>query len=119
MSFGADKNGAFFQGGGVGSVKCQDFIASMEKGRALGIGSVGHANEIQGFAMYVLGFQTGYNMGTPDTYNIFDSIKDTSELLARIENECHKEASLQFGEAVIAFVQQQHAKRKKRFEKKK
>lgn len=113
ISFAADKDGLFFMGGGAGGVKCPDFVASMEKGRAQGINSLGYVQETQGFTMYILGFQTGYNMGSSNTYDIFNGIKSEYELLAKIEDYCRSNSSVRFGDAVIALAKAQHPKRKK------
>ena len=113
LSHAADKNGNYVMGGGVGGVKCSQFVASMEKGRSFGIGSYEYVIETYGFQMYLLGFQTGYNMGAPETYDIFYGYESTNELLARIENFCRIIPDVTFGFAVTSLGKKLHPKRKK------
>lgn len=113
LSHGADENGNFMIGGGVGGEKCPQFVASMEKGRLFGIGTLGYATETQGYVMYLLGFQTGYNMSTSDTYDIFARSRIDYELLYWIENYCRKNPSDRYGDAVVALARALYPKRQK------
>ena len=61
----------YLYGGGVGAVKCPTFVATMEKARTRGVMTPGFWKDTGEYMMYVLGFETGYNMSTPDTYDIF------------------------------------------------
>jgi hypothetical protein len=111
VTYSADTNGHFWLGGGAGGVACPQFVASMEKGRSLGIGSIGYVTEIQGFTMYLQGFRTGYNMSTQDTCDIFpDGEKDYS-LLSWIENFCRANPSSRFSDAVVALAIDRHSSR--------
>jgi len=100
-------------GGGAGAVKCLQFVASMEKARSLGIGSVGFVTETQGFTMYLLGFQTGYNMSTKDTCDIFPDEEKEYSLLSWVENYCRANVSSRFADAVIALSKDRHSKRQR------
>ena len=68
----------------------------MEKGRSLGVGSVGYVTETQGFTMYLLGFRTGYNMSTQDTCDIFPDGEKDYPLLSWAENYCRTNPSKRF-----------------------
>ncbi len=48
-------------GGGVGAVECPRFVATMDRAKKAGAGTLEYVNEINGFEMYVSGFQTAYN----------------------------------------------------------
>ena len=100
ISQSADVDGHFWFGAGAVGVKCPQFVASMEKARSFRIGSLGYVNEIQGFVMYLSGFQTGYNMSTQDTCDIFPGDKDYP-LLSWTENYCRTNPSVHFADAVI------------------
>lgn len=55
-----------FVGGGVGSLKCIEFLSAMNKFRQKGGNtSVAGVMETDAFGSYVLGFQTGFNMDSP------------------------------------------------------
>jgi hypothetical protein len=110
LAYSADIEGHFWLGGGVGGVECPQFVASMEKARSLGIDSVGYVTEMQGFTMYLLGFQTSYNLSTKDTCDIFPEEKAYS-LLSWVENYCRADASSSFVNAVIALSEDHHPKR--------
>ncbi|TAJ20623.1 MAG: hypothetical protein EPO47_11180 [Rugosibacter sp.] len=107
----ADTEGHFWLGGGTGGVMCPQFVASMEKARSLGIDSVGYATETQGYLMYLLGFQTGYNMSTKDTCDIFPSEEKAYSLLSWAENYCRENASSRFADGVVALSKNRHPKR--------
>lgn len=109
----ADAEGQFWMGGGVGGVKCPQFVASMEKARSLGTGSVAYTNETRGFSMYVLGFQTGYNVSTKDTCNIFPGEGQEYSLLSWVENYCRANSTARFSDAVVALGRDRHPKRLK------
>jgi hypothetical protein len=109
----ADTEGNFWRGGGAGGVECPQFVASMEKARSLGIDSVKYVTETQGFTMYLLGFQTGYNMSTKDTCDIFPGEEGKYSLLSWVENYCRANTSSRFADAVIALSEDRHQKRRR------
>ena len=114
LSHSADVNGHYIYGGGVGGVTCPQFVASMEKARSLGIGSLGYFNKTQGYTMYLLGFQTGYNISTQDTCDIFSgNEKDDYALLSWAENYCRANSSNRFADAVVALSIERHSKRQR------
>jgi hypothetical protein len=110
---GADSTGAFMLGGGAGSVKCPQFVSVMEKGRSVGIGTVGYVNETQGFTMYILGFQSGYNLAASDTYDVFPGNAGDYPLLSWVENWCRSHAKARFGDGVVAMANVSHQKRQR------
>ncbi len=110
LAYSADTGGRLWFGGGVGGVECPQFVASIEKARSLGINSVGYVTEMQGFTMYLLGFQTGYNLSTKDTCDIFPEEK-AYLLLSWVENYCRSNSSSSFANAVIALSEDHHPKR--------
>jgi len=109
----ADTEGLYWTGGGVGAVKCPQFVASMEKARSLGIGSVEFATELQGFYMFLAGFETGYNMSTADTCQIFPDAGNKYSLLSWAENYCRINASTNFANAVIALSKDRYPRRQR------
>ena len=112
-SYSADSNGRYIYGGGVGSVTCPQFVADMEKARSLGINSIAYVNEMQGYVMYLLGFQTGYNVSASDTCDIFPSVKDDYALLSWAENYCRANPSGRFANAVVALSIDRQSKRQR------
>ena len=112
-AFGADSTGNYMVGGGAGGVRCPEFVATMERARTHKIGSLRYVQETQGFTMYLLGFQTGYNVSTPDTYDIFPGSEGDYPLLSWIENYCRLNPTSRFGDGVVALAQDRHAKRQR------
>jgi hypothetical protein len=113
LAYSADLDGRFWLGGGTGGVACPQFVASMEKGRSLGIGSVGYVAETQGFTMYLQGFRAGYNISTQETCDIFPGGETDYPLLSWVENFCRSNASSRFGDAVVALAKERHSKRQR------
>jgi hypothetical protein len=113
LAHSADTEGHFWLGGGTGGVMCPQFVASMEKARSLGIDSVGYTTETQGYTMYLLGFQTGYNMSTKNTCDIFPRDEKAYSLLSWVENYCRANASSRFADGVVALSKDRHPKRQR------
>ena len=107
---GADAPGKYIVGGGVGNIDCPRFVSTMDRAKKFGAGSVGYVNETQGFLMYVLGFQTAYNLQTPQTCDIFDTFT-SDQLLAWLENYCRAQPLERFGAAVVALAKELHPRR--------
>lgn len=105
---GATSNGQFHIAGGVGGVTCPEFVAAMESARSKGIGSVAYVTEVQGYEMYVLGFETGYNMARPSTYDIFPTHGSKYPLLSWVENWCRTHSTAHFGEGVVALARDRY-----------
>jgi hypothetical protein len=112
----ADSAGNFNVGGGTGGVKCPNFVAEMEKARSLGIDSPRYVEATQGFTMFILGFQTGYNMMAPATYDIFSGKNGDYDLLAWVENYCRMNSSSRFGDGVVALARHFHPNRQQSYE---
>lgn len=104
--------GAYFMGGGVGGLSCPNFVETISRAKAHGIGSVNYAIETSGFLMYVLGFRTAYNLQTSDTYDIFDNFED-SQLLAWLDDYCKTNPLKKFSDAVVSLSQEAYSLRKK------
>lgn len=113
LSYSADTNGHFQLGGGVGAVTCPKFVESMEHSRSLGIGSVDYAYAMQGFIMYLMGFQTGYNASALDTCDIFSGTDTDYSLLSWAENFCRTNPSRRFADAVLALSLERHPERQR------
>lgn len=107
-----DKSGRFMSGGGAGAVDCPKFVQSMDIAKKSGIGTLDYVKEIHGYVMFITGFQTAYNLQTPDTCNIFDSISD-HQMLAWTENYCRANPLEKFGDAVIKLAKEAYPRRKK------
>lgn len=110
-AFGADGASNFYIGGGAGGVTCPNFVSAMEKARSQGVGTVDFANTTQGFTMYVLGFESGYNMGKPSTYDIFPNKSSVYPLLNWVENWCRVHPGASFGAGVVALANAHYAGR--------
>ena len=104
------KSGMYIVGGGVGSIECPKFVATMERAKAAGLGSLGYANEIYGYGMYLAGFQTAYNMQTPQTCDVFGEFT-SDQRLAWLENFCRGQPLEKFGSAVVALSKEVHPRR--------
>jgi len=58
------KKGFYVRGGGVGSVKCAEFLNDMSTARQIGsLGSIGGSKIIDVYSEYVLGVKRGIKMG--------------------------------------------------------
>ena len=82
----------------------------MERAKKHGLGTVGYVNETSGFVMFLTGFQTAYNVQTPNTCDIFGAFS-TDQLLAWAENYCRREPLKKFSTAVVALAEEVHPKR--------
>ena len=107
---GDASSGRYWLGAGVGSVECPQFVESMERAKKHGLGTVEYANETQGYVMFISGFQTAYNLQTPNTCDIFGSLT-TDQLLAWAENYCRSKPLEKFGSAIVALATEVHPKR--------
>jgi hypothetical protein len=82
----------------------------MERARNFGLGTVGYATEIQGYAMFLAGFRNAYNLQTPRTCDIFDGFSSEQQL-AWVENFCRQQPLEKFHSAVVALAQEVHPRR--------
>lgn len=103
----ADAAGIVWIGGGAGGVECPSFVSVMERARAAGLGTVEYVSQTQGFMNYVVGFQTGYNMQTPNTCDIFAHVS-SDQVLAWAENWCRANPLLKFGGGMIALAKERY-----------
>jgi hypothetical protein len=74
----ADAQNLFKTGGGVGAVKCPEFLNVMADARQRGgVATVGGVNAVTAYLHYVLGFQTGFNAEAEGVYDIFAGLGTT------------------------------------------
>jgi hypothetical protein len=107
---GADDQGKFIQGAGVGALGCPAYVEAMNRAKGYGAGSVGYVTETRGFLMYVLGFQTAYNLQTPETCDIFGAYTP-DQILDLLATYCTARPYERFGSAVIALAKQLQPRR--------
>jgi hypothetical protein len=113
-AWGADASGSFAMGGAVGSVKCPQFVAVMEKARSVGIDSPGSMHVTWDYMNYIFGFETGYNAAKPDTFDIFpDATDGPYPLFAWIENYCRSNTKSNFADGVVALAEELYLKRQR------
>ena len=62
--------------------------------------------------MYLFGFQSGYNKGTPNTYDIFSGIEE-KELMSRLSKFCNENPTIRFGIAVSRLAEDNYLARSK------
>ena len=99
--------GHFMRGGGIGSAKCLDFIAAMASvTREGGLNSIGGANIINPYMQYLIGFQTGYNMGKPGPYDVLAPLEEDAhnKALVWIDAWCTRNPELNFDLGIFALV---------------
>ena len=116
VALGSDaSSGKYYAGGGVGAVECPKFVDSMNRAKQYGKTSadgwtLGYAKEVNAYVSYIFGFQTAYNLQTPNTYSIFGG-HSTDQLLEWIENYCRSNPLEQFGSAVVALAAELYPRR--------
>lgn len=103
-------SGRYIYGGGVGAVECPRFVEVMETAKIDKEGSVEYAIKTQGYVMYLSGFQTAYNIQTPNTCDIFDGLSG-NQLLAWTENYCQANPLKKFSSSVVALAQEVYPNR--------
>lgn len=102
-----DEQGRFMRGGGAGSASCSAFTSDFVKAQlAGGVNSMEGVELTRNYTMYILGFQTGYNLGAPGTYDIFRKWGDhpSDRALFWVNNWCQQSPSMLFGEGLIALA---------------
>jgi hypothetical protein len=111
LAHSADNTGNFWYGAGTGSIMCPQFVESMKSARSIGLDSTGFFNETRAYTNYLFGFQTGYNMSTKDTCDIFQNDKTSYSLLLWVEDYCRANASSHFADGVVALAKNRYPKR--------
>jgi hypothetical protein len=111
LAHSADNTGNFWYGAGTGSIMCPQFVASMKNARSIGLDSAEFFNVTRAYTNYLFGFQTGYNMSTKDTCDIFSNDKTSYSLLLWVEDYCRANASSRFADGVVALAKDRYAKR--------
>jgi hypothetical protein len=104
----ADEQGRFMRGGGTGSVPCTTFTSIIIKAQiAGGFRTAEGADIINSYVMYVLGFQTGYNLAAEGTYDIFANWGDnpSERALFWVNKWCQENPSKVFGQGVIEMAE--------------
>jgi len=99
----ADQHGNYVVGGGVGGVTCPEFVNTIDEARRYGVGSSEWATRTQGYVMYILGFQTGYNLAKPGTFDLFANVS-TDQVLAQLETWCRQNPLKKFGQGFEPLV---------------
>lgn len=102
-AFASDADGNYYVGGGAGAVTCPEFSDVMRVARTDGIGSAQYVRQTEGYTMYVLGYQTGYNQQAPATYNIFANISP-DQALAWVDNYCQAHPLSTFSQGLRALA---------------
>ena len=102
----------YIVGTGLGTTDCPGFIDSVGKARKEK-GNTAYAGELQGFAMYVSGFQTAYNLQTPETCDIFSGWNN-NQVLEWLEKFCRANPKERFGAGVIALANERYPSRSKK-----
>jgi len=113
-AFAADSNGNYMVGGGAGSVSCGEFAETLENAKAHGYGTIEYVTTMQGFTMYLLGFQSGYNKAAPNTYDIFSGIEE-KELMSRLSKFCRANPGTRFGVAVAVLAENNYSVRRRNY----
>ena len=106
-SFAYDENGEYITGGGVGSVICPAYLASLSQADAVGgINSLEGIRKVSSFMNYLLGFQTGHNSSHLGKKDVFERFGDTptNKLLFLTQDWCAKNPTKTFGNAVVAIA---------------
>ncbi len=103
----------YIVGGGPGTTDCPGFIEAMAKAKSQKPGATGYAGELQGFAMYLSGFQTAYNLQTPETCDIFAGWNN-NQVLEALEKYCKANPRERFGAGVIALAKERYPSRSKK-----
>lgn len=103
----------YIVGGGLGTTDCPAFVEALGQARTQKAGATGYAGEIHGFAMYVSGFQTAYNLQTPETCDIFSGWNNT-QVLDWLEKYCRANPKERFGAGVIALAKERYPSRSKK-----
>jgi hypothetical protein len=91
-------------GGGVGKSSCPEFLDSMATARQRGgLESYAGVPVINPFIEYIAGFQTGYNLGAPGVYDVFETLgeKPVSKALFTIEAWCSKHPEADFDDGIF------------------
>lgn len=103
----------YIVGSGLGTTDCPSFVEALGQSRNQKAGASGYAGEIQGFAMYVSGFQTAYNLQTPDTCDIFAGWNN-NQVLDWLDKFCRANPKERFGAGVIALAKERYPSRSKK-----
>ncbi len=103
----------YIVGGGLGTMECPGFVESMGKAKDQKPGVTGYPGELQGFAMFVSGFQTAYNLQTPRTCDIFAGWNN-NQVLEWLEKYCRANPQERFGVGVIALARERYPKRSRK-----
>jgi hypothetical protein len=110
----ADSEGQYLVGGGVGALRCTQFLNAMAEARQEGgLISIAGATRISPWASYVLGFETGYNFAMPGVRDIFSAFGPSpgNDVLYGVEPWCQRHPTWLFGSALIAFAEELRKKR--------
>jgi len=110
----ADSKGAFITGGGVGATTCPDFLNAMATARQKGgATSPGGVTVLNGFAHYVLGFQTGFNSEADGVYDVFTSLGPSPafQALYAVEAWCGQNPDRKFASGLLDLANRLRARK--------
>jgi hypothetical protein len=99
----ADETGRFITGGGVGELRCVEFVSAMEQARRHPYHSVQYWRSIDEYVQYVTGFWTGFNHGWEGRQNIFEGWA-VEEILGKLEGICRENPTTKFYGALVLLV---------------
>lgn len=104
--FAANSNGDFWDGGGIGRVKCTGLLNTLATVRqGGGFGDPSNVHLYVPYIMYIAGFQTAYDAMTPGIYDIFKGLGDDPDnVLIALEPYCAKYPTKLFNEALWELV---------------
>ncbi len=97
----------FMKGGGAGSLSCPEFLNAMATARQKGgAQKLPGVHEIDGFAQYILGFQTGFNSQAEGVFDIFSSFGSNPafKALYAIEPWCASHPDKNFAQGLLALA---------------
>jgi hypothetical protein len=102
------QTGNYVLGGGIGGVKCAQFLNSMATARQVGgLNSLAGIREINGFVQFVSGAQTGFNYEHVGYVNILEPLKpdELYNALYAIEPWCAANPERDFGVGVLTLME--------------
>jgi hypothetical protein len=104
---GYDEQGRFMRGGGAGSISCLQFTSDMVRAQvAGGLHQPRGVAITDPYVMYVLGFQTGYNLAALRMFDLFAKWGDnpSDRALFWINDWCQKNTSKVFDDGIVALA---------------
>jgi hypothetical protein len=104
QAFAADEAGRFYDGGGVGTVRCVEFVSAMEAARRHTYRSVSYWKAIDGYVSYVAGYWTGFNYGWRGRQNIFEGW-GIEDVIGKLEGICRENPTVPVFAALVLLTE--------------